>query len=159
MFKNITEILKSFDSKQRFVVLISLLITILASIFIRSYFSTTNLAPIQKQLNECVNSQGVLMNQNTTLIQKTKDLTDGYLKIDSILTHFKPDTVYVVKYTNHEKHRIENLSSFEGDTSSVTIEMSAPPPSPLKLKTIIKKGNSDEIMSNLHQMIQQKTKK
>ena len=91
MFQNLSEILKSFSGKQRLTVLLLLLFTILASIFIKSYFSTTDLAPMQKQLNECVSSQGALINQNSLLVNKTKDLTDGYLKIDSVLKNIKPN--------------------------------------------------------------------
>jgi len=97
MFQNIADILKSFSGKQRLTVLILLLLTILCSVFIKSYFTSTDLAPMQKQLNECVASQGNLVAQNAALVSKTKDLTDGYLKIDSMLTHVKPDTVYIVK--------------------------------------------------------------
>ena len=96
MFQNLSEILKSFSNKQRLTVLLLLLITILASIFIKSYFSTTDLAPMQKQLNECVASQGSLINQNSLLVAKTKDLTDGYFKIDSVLKNIIDFHKYIV---------------------------------------------------------------
>ena len=169
MFQNLSEILKSFSGKQRLTVLLLLLITILASIFIKSYFSTTDLAPMQKQLNECVASQGSLINQNSLLVSKTKDLTDGYLKIDSVLKNIKPDTVFVVKTETIAEHPVAEASRVM--YSEDRMMASAPPPSdevthevthsesPQPIIKTIKQGNSAEVLKDVRIMIQEKTKK
>jgi hypothetical protein len=168
MFQNLSEILKSFSVKQRLTVLLLLLITILASIFIKSYFSTTDLAPMQKQLNECVASQGTLINQNSLLVSKTKDLTDGYLKIDSVLKNIKPDTVFVVKTETIAEHPVAEARRVM--YSEDRMMASAPPPPgdthevthselPKPIIKTIKKGNSAEVLKDVRIMIQEKTKK
>ena len=150
MFQNIAEILKSFSGKQRFTVLILLLLTILCSIFIKSYFTSTDLAPMQKQLNECVASQGNLVNQNALLVGKTKELTDGYLKIDSMLTHMKPDTVYItLKPLKH--------SHVDSSTEMLAMEKIEPNVSSKKTTKIVN-GNSKKLIGDLHQLILSKTK-
>jgi len=168
MFQNISEILKSFTGKQRFTVLVMLLATITFSIFIKSYFTKTDLAPMQKQLNECVASQGNLVNQNATLVGKTKELTDGYLKIDSLLTHMKPDTVYIVKVEKiTETQSVAALAKHNTtDVSEYGVKMvTAPMPDdykPTNIKDIkkdttitksLKKGNVKEICNNLRQIV------
>jgi hypothetical protein len=171
MFQNISEILKSFSGKQRFAVLALLLLTILCSIFIKSYFSTTDLAPMQKQLNECVAAQGNLVTQNATLVSKTKDLTDGYLKIDSMLTHIKPDTVYIVKTEKIIETQpialAKNNPKGGSDVSNDGGIMMAAVPEPeakkeskkdTSITKTVKKGNMKEIYSDLHEIVEKAKK-
>jgi len=162
MFQNIADILKSFSGKQRLTVLILLLLTILCSVFIKSYFTSTDLAPMQKQLNECVASQGNLVAQNAALVSKTKDLTDGYLKIDSMLTHVKPDTVYIVKTEKITEIAPSALKRYtnDGDTQLI-MSMNKPEPKPEYKNNItktIKRGNMKEIYSNLHEIVEKSKK-
>lgn len=162
MFQNISEILKSFSIKQRFATLALLLLTIICSIFIKSYFTTTDLAPIQKQLNECVASQGNLVSQNATLVTKTKDLTDGYFKIDSMLRHMKPDTVYIVKtekITETQPIALAKHNPFENE--EILVSATIPNNKPKKdtnISKTIKKGNIKEICDNLHEIVEKAKK-
>jgi len=165
MFQNVSDILKSFSVKQRLTVLVLLLITITAAIFIKSYFTNADLTPVQTQLNQCITSQGSLINQNADLVMKTKDLTEGYLKIDSMLRHIKPDTVFIVKteQTIHvEPIHVEALALTRMNNDS-SVAMASYPTTveevrmPTKVK-VIKKGNSSEMMQAVQLMIKNKTK-
>jgi hypothetical protein len=171
MFQNISEILKSFSGKQRFTVLVMLLVTITISIFIKSYFTSTDLAPMQKQLNECVASQGNLVNQNSVLVGKTKELTDGYLQIDSLLRHMKPDTVYIVKVEKITepqntqiaalaKHNPDEiiLESFPPIKSSQSISNTTVSKKDTTITKSLKKGNVKEICNNLQQIVNKSKK-
>jgi hypothetical protein len=123
---------------------------------------------MQKQLNECVASQGSLINQNSLLVAKTKDLTDGYFKIDSVLKNIKPDTVFVVKTETRISQMIAESHRAPASVTEEEFIASAPPPplpevehsaEPKPTIKTIKKGNSAEVLKDVRVMIQEKTKK
>jgi hypothetical protein len=162
MFQNVSDILKSFSIKQRLTVLVLLLLTITASIFIKSYFTKADLTPIQTQLNQCITSQGSLVNQNADLVIKTKDLTEGYLKIDSMLRHIKPDTVFIVKTeqpTLHTEALAINKNLNDSSVAMISyptiVEEAVRIPTNLK---VIKNGNATDVMKAVQLIIKNKTK-
>ena len=123
---------------------------------------------MQKQLNECVASQGNLVTQNATLVSKTKDLTDGYLKIDSMLRHMKPDTVYIVKTEKITETApttaLARHSHSDEDANMVMTSMTPEPKIKLEIKKdtsiskTVKKGNIKEIYANLHEIVEKAKK-
>lgn len=159
MFQNIAEILKSFTGKQRLTVLIFLLITIMFSIFIKSYFSTADLAPVQKQLNQCIVSQGDLVNQNSNLINKSKENVALLMHMDSMLTNIKPDTVYIKdELVSVEPHVAQRHTppGVDGVMTAAPLERAIP--QQVKRTFNVKSGNSAKVVGDVRKLILERAK-
>ena len=95
MFKNIADILKSFEPKIRLRALVILLSVLFLVNLTNDYFKKSDCSSLQIQIDNLTKSQATIINTNEIIMQKNKELTEGYLKLDSMLTKIKPDTVYI----------------------------------------------------------------
>lgn len=154
--KNIADILKSFSIKQRLTVLVLLLLASLISTLIKSYYTHSDCEPMQKQVQELVTTQEIIMKQNHIILDKDRELTDDIIKLRGIISNMKPDTVFItikpetVPISNTSIKNDEHL-----EMSNVAFKFKIENAN--KKETKFKSGNSKSILKEMDKIIE-KTK-
>jgi hypothetical protein len=97
MFKYLSKILQSFDPKARIAVLLIFVFAAISTIYIKSSFVRSDCSSLQIQIDNLNKSQYSIIQENNTIIQKNKELLDGYLKMDSLMKNMKVDTIFIEK--------------------------------------------------------------
>jgi hypothetical protein len=82
------------DPKKR-ITLIIILVCMIIMLCITQWSSRGDCDPLIAQNTQLLGIQKMLTEQNQSIIQKNRELSDGYIQIQEMLTKIKPDTVYI----------------------------------------------------------------
>lgn len=117
--QNIPEIINAVggDRRKRITLIIILIAIILMGV-IAKWTARGDCDPLIQQNEQLLSIQKTLTEQNQSIIEKNRELTEGYLQIQDMLTRIKPDTVYIRETRTIESPRLSYVEShyIPGDT-------------------------------------------
>lgn len=113
---NIAEIVKSVggDPKKR-ATLIIVMISLIIMTAVGKWVARGDCDPLIKQNEQLLKIQKTLTEQNQSIIERNRDLSEGYLQIQDMLTRIRPDTVYITIRPSSE-YRISLMDTIDGSS-------------------------------------------
>lgn len=164
MFESVAKIITAVGNNPRKMLVMSILLFFISGVTITSKVLTkSDCSPLIKENAQLVKDQGELVKSNSELLS-------DYLKIQKLLTHFKPDTVYVTKSvttipTMNDIQILTRVNAEYSDNSdSLKVaakqneEIRAVIPTKIKMTQVYKKSN-DSVMKQLNSIIESHLKK
>lgn len=158
--KYFADILKQFSPKARMTALILLLLTLIIMLSIKAFTTKSDCSIQQKQIDDCIKSQAVIMQTNHDIIERDRKLV---LQLDSMIGRIKPDTIVIVQTITSQQIQTEshalakhnsNLESSEGfmatEVASAAPEIHT---TSKKEETKIKKGNTKQILQGMKNLM------
>lgn len=112
---NIAEIVKSVggDPKKR-ATLIIVMMSLIIMTAVGKWVARGDCDPLIKQNEQLLRIQKTLTEQNQSIIERNRDLSEGYLQIQNMLTQIRPDTVYITIQSPPSEYRISSVDTIDG---------------------------------------------
>jgi hypothetical protein len=154
MLKGLAEIIKAVGRDPRKMWTMVILLFFVSTVtIINKALTKSDCTPLVKQNEELVKSQSSLVDENQSILIKNKELVDGYDKIQELLTHMKPDTVYITKTTT-KSHMEDVVSQSVPDTLNIHPEVKSKIviPEATVYRKVYRKSN-DTLVSNINDLI------
>lgn len=157
--KYFADILKQFSPKARMTALILLLLTLIIMLSIKAFTTKSDCSGQQKQIDDCIKSQAVIMQTNHDIVERDRRLV---LELDSMIGKIKPDTVVIVQTITSQQVQTEshalarhnpNMTSSEGFMATEVAPAPEIHTTTKKEETKIKKGNTKQILQGMKNLM------
>ena len=160
--QNIPEIIKAVggDRKKR-ITLIIILVALIMMAGVAKWTARGDCEPLIKQNEQLLGIQKTLTEQNQSIIEKNRDLSEGYLQIQQMLTQIRPDTVYITLQSPPREYRmmrrvVYNDSLMGEEALSMVVAPDAPAPTPAPSRTVRRTSHGTLAIEQLKQFVDSK---
>lgn len=121
---------------------------------IKAFTTKSDCSIQQKQIDDCIKSQSVIMQTNHDIIERDRKLV---LQLDSMIGRIKPDTVVIVQTITSQEYPRETYTVKQlpklGDSIEVfmasTVVLAPDINTTSKKETKVKKGNTKQIQQRM----------